>query len=560
MNPIAFCSYPTPTLWLFSENVPPLVYYSHLPLVLVALFLGVFVLIKGRSVLVNQILFGVLAAFAGWVFLDSVFWAANRSDVIMFVWSLQILIEPLVHIGALYMMYVMLYKEDASFNQKILFVILYLPILLMVPTQYSLIGFDVGTCLANEHLFSYYTYLLEVFATIAIVHIATLQYIKAQTQERRTEIILLTTGMILFLLSFSWGAIVGSFTDDWGLAQYGLFGMPIFGGFLAYSIVKFKTFNIRLIGAQALVAGLAVVSGSQYFFSQSKISLILNTISFAFIIIFGGFIIRSVQKEIESREKQQELAGQLQRVNSELAVSNTRLKALSEQKSEFISFATHQLRSPLTAIKGYVSMLLEGDYGKVPNQIKDVLQTIFISTRSQTSIVEDYLNISRIELGTMKYDMIQLDFREVVQSAIDELKASLDEKKLESKFEFIPDEPFTVSADPDKIKQVIMNITDNAIKYTDSGHIYLALIKDSAANTLKLKVEDTGVGIREDVLPKLFQKFTRAPKASEANIHGTGLGLYIAREIVMAHGGKIWAESAGEGKGSKFYVELPLVK
>jgi signal transduction histidine kinase len=112
-----------------------------------------------------------------------------------------------------------------------------------------------------------------------------------------------------------------------------------------------------------------------------------------------------------------------------------------------------------------------------------------------------------------------------------------------------------------------MNTVDNSIKYTPEGSIALSLEKmvakdgpNAGKSVVRFKVADTGVGIRADVIPKLFQKFSRAPKASEANIHGTGLGLFIAKEIMIAHGGRVWAESAGEGKGSQFYVEVPEVK
>jgi signal transduction histidine kinase len=117
-----------------------------------------------------------------------------------------------------------------------------------------------------------------------------------------------------------------------------------------------------------------------------------------------------------------------------------------------------------------------------------------------------------------------------------------------------------VKADPDKLKQVLMNTVDNSVKYTEKGSIAVSVAKDEADDSIVFKVSDTGVGIEADVIPKLFQKFSRANNANEANIHGTGLGLYIARDIMNAHGGRIWAESEGVGKGSQFYVEIPESK
>lgn len=560
MNPIAFCSYPEPLWLIISENVPKLVYYSHLPIFIIAIVIGFYVLLKGPKLLINQILFSVLFFFSLWVFLDSVFWATNRSDVVMFVWSLQILIEPLVHIGALYLIYVLIRQKDVSFKVKLGFFLLYLPIILAVPTRFTLSGFDVSECLAVEHMFSYYTYVIEIIATLFIVHFATNEYITVKSKIKRKELIFIATGVIFFLLSFSWGALVGSFTEDWNLAQYGLFGMPIFAAFLAYSIVRFKTFNIKLVGAQALIATLAAITGSQFFFITDNLGVILVSISFSLILIFGYLLIRGIKRELEAKEKIETLARQLQTVNTDLASANTKLKILDQQKTEFISFATHQLRSPLTAIKGMSSLILEGDMGPVPEKIKETVEDIYTSVRTQVTIVEDYLNMSRIELGTMKYDMVNLDCKHVLDEAVNELKQSIDAKNLELKLNINHEETHPIHADHGKFKQVIMNTIDNSIKYTPSGSITVSLEKDSKNHMIRIKISDTGVGIRQDVMPKLFQKFTRAPNASVANIHGTGLGLYIAKEIITAHNGRIWAESEGEGKGSQFYIEIPEAK
>ncbi|HEU0080454.1 MAG TPA: HAMP domain-containing sensor histidine kinase [Candidatus Paceibacterota bacterium] len=259
-------------------------------------------------------------------------------------------------------------------------------------------------------------------------------------------------------------------------------------------------------------------------------------------------------KNINSEEKARE---KIEKLAAELDTKNTRLLELDKQKTEFISFATHQLRSPLTAMKGNASLILEGDFGPVSDGVKGVVQTIYTSIRTMINIVEDYLNVSRIELGTMKYDLRDMDFRDLVKEVAREQQPNIEAKGLKWSVDVDESQPYKIKADPDKFKQVLMNTIDNSVKYTPEGSIAISLRrKDGKA---LFAVKDTGVGIRADVMPKLFQKFSRAPKASEANIHGTGLGLFIAREIVTAHGGRVWAESAGEGQGSQFYVEVPVV-
>lgn len=159
----------------------------------------------------------------------------------------------------------------------------------------------------------------------------------------------------------------------------------------------------------------------------------------------------------------------------------------------------------------------------------------------------------------MKYNFNNLDFRNIVNEVVAELKPSIDKAGLQINVNIDDTQNYPISADPDKFKQVIMNVIDNAVKYTPAGSINVALEKHNSPKTILFKSKDTGVGISPEVLPKLFAKFKRSNTANKANIYGTGLGLYIAKEIVTAHKGKIWAESEGEGKGSTFCVEVPEI-
>jgi len=213
------------------------------------------------------------------------------------------------------------------------------------------------------------------------------------------------------------------------------------------------------------------------------------------------------------------------------------------------------MRGPVPAIKGYASMMRDGDYGEVPARIKGTVDIIFESSNALTTVVQDFLDISRIEQGRMKYELTVFDFSKLVQSVGEELAPVGERRGLRVKLEIEPN--IIVEADTGKMRQIIGNLIDNAIKYTSRGHIIVSL-KKSGANA-RLEVKDTGVGIRPETLPKLFQKFSRAEDASKANVLGTGLGLYAAKKLLEAQSGTIWAESEGEEKGSTFSVELPSV-
>lgn len=231
------------------------------------------------------------------------------------------------------------------------------------------------------------------------------------------------------------------------------------------------------------------------------------------------------------------------------------LAKLDQLKSEFLSVASHQLRAPITAIRGYVSLILEGNYGMPTEPMKEPLERIEESARGMANSIEDYLNISRIEQGRMKYEKSNFDMVEITQKVVNELSPAASRKGLT--LSLIPSgEPLMVNADVGKIKQIISNLIDNAIKYTEKGSIAVTLARGRGG--ARVTISDTGVGIVPNEINGLFEKFRRARNANKVNTSGTGLGLYVAKQLIEGHGGIIRAESEGAGKGSTFIVELPV--
>ncbi len=321
---------------------------------------------------------------------------------------------------------------------------------------------------------------------------------------------------------------------------------------IGYAILRYNLFDLKAVITELLMFCIWISLLLRTIFASDTSDLIINISLLVIVVIIGLLLIRSVRKEIKTREYMENLAKSLEE-------ANIRLKELDQQKSEFVSLASHQLRGPLTAVKGYASMLLDGDFGTIDKpEIKDAIDKIYTSTQSLVVLVADYLDVSRIEQGRMQYDFTNFDMRQLVDTVGTELEPNIQRAKLTYQFDYNPHEKFTVNADIGKIKQVIGNIIDNAIKYTPKGGIHVWLAKNG--KRILLTISDTGVGIRPDVLPRLFEKFTRAPDASKTNIMGTGLGLYVARKMIEAHGGRIWAESPGAGKGSSFFIELEALQ
>ncbi len=324
----------------------------------------------------------------------------------------------------------------------------------------------------------------------------------------------------------------------------------------AYSSLQYKMFNVKTIATEILVFGLWIFILVRTILFVRSTDQIIEGMLLLVTIIFGIYLIISVNKEVSQRERIELLATDLEK-------ANVRLTELDRQKSEFVSFATHQLRAPLTAMKGYASLVLEGDMGVITKETKEAVGRIFESTNTLTNIVDDYLNVTRIELGTMKYAFETIDLKTLIEDVIAELKPNID-KATNVKFLFGAENSGTdyrITADRDKLKQVIANLIDNSLKYTPKGSVGVSLSFNRAKHKFVFMIKDTGIGIAPETLPHLFNKFSRASNANKTNIKGTGLGLFVAKEMVTAHHGTIRAESMGEGKGSSFIVELePFAK
>lgn len=246
-----------------------------------------------------------------------------------------------------------------------------------------------------------------------------------------------------------------------------------------------------------------------------------------------------------------------QKVNeatARLRVANRNLKALDKAKDEFISMASHQLRTPLTTIKGYLSMILEGDAGEINTQEKEFLNYAFEGAERMVALISDLLNVSRLSAGRFVIERKPTDLVAVTADEVRQLKTHADAKSLELMFTPPQGKVPLVNLDEGKTRQVIMNFIDNAIYYTKTGGVYVTLRYESSK--VKLQVRDTGIGVPETAKKKLFTKFYRAENAQIARPDGTGLGLYLAKRVVDGQGGSIIFESK-EGQGSTFGFSLP---
>jgi signal transduction histidine kinase len=259
-----------------------------------------------------------------------------------------------------------------------------------------------------------------------------------------------------------------------------------------------------------------------------------------------------------SLEVIKEMNGQLQqRITAavdELQHSNNQLHDLDKAKEEFVSLASHQLRTPLTSVKGYISMVLEGDAGKITKVQRQLLSEAFTSSERMVRLINDFLNVSRIQTGKFLIDPVETDLVKVVRQEVEALQSAAKARGIKLKT-VVPPNPVVLSLDEEKIRQVIMNFIDNALYYSKAQTETVVSLSVSPREA-RLEVRDQGIGVPMKQQAQLFTKFFRADNARKQRPDGTGVGLYLAKKVIDSHGGKLIFSST-EGKGSTFGFKLP---
>lgn len=515
-----------------------LIPYSHAPVIVVSLLLGFFVLVNNRKLKSAKILFFLSLLFSLWVTFSMISWISSNSVSIMFFWSLFGMVDSLIFLTSFYLVFSFLNKNDLRFLYKVLLLILVLPIILLTPTTYNLISFNFNGCYANDNLFFNYIFVVKAILALLLLITAIYRYFTTEDRQEKRQILLMSLGISFFLLAFFLFGYLADTYEKYILEIWGVFSMTIFMAIIAVLIVKFKAFDIKLLGAQALVWSSIILIGSELFFVESNVNKILVTITLVISSILGLILVRSVKKEVALRE--------------ELERANTNQESL-------IHFISHQLKGFFTKSKMIFAGIIEDDFEKSSDVLKDVAKEGLLSDNNAVSMIQDILGASNYKKGTIAYNLKDVDLAEIVRAVCSGFIKEIKEKGLELKLN-ISNKPVMVLADVIQITQVIKNLVDNSIKYTPSGSLTVSLNNKNieGENRVVFEIEDTGVGLSESDKNKLFTEGGKGEESMKMNVNSTGYGLYIVKKIVENHGGKIWAESDGRGKGSRFFVVLPM--
>jgi signal transduction histidine kinase len=489
---------------------------------------------------------------------DVVAWTSSNYNLVTFSWAPLDYINIIFYLLGGYFFAVLVRGGDIPLWQKCSLFLITLPAWFITATSQSIVEFNQPMCEAfNNTTLTTYKLLIEFFVVGFIVVLIIKNYKKSDSTKRR-QMLSVGGALILFFSVFSVTEYISSQTGIYEINLYSLFVLPVFLAIIIYSVTSLKIFQLRFFGTQLLIYVLLIMVGSQFFFLQNSTDKTLTLVTFALSLTFSYFLMKTIRREAEARARIEQLAEQLEKSNLSLADANEKLKGLDKLKNEFLSLASHQLRSPLTAIKGYASMLTEGSFGSLEGKQDEAVKRIYASAQGLVNVVEDLLNVSKIEQGGMKYEFMPTDLNGLVTQLVGEMKIPAENKQLAFSADIPAYDKLMVNADPVKLKQVFLNLVDNSIKYTQTGFVHIKLFRDEDAGTITFSVTDSGVGVSPETKAKLFEKFSRG-EGGKLNTGGSGLGLYLAREIARAHKGDVVIDSEGLGKGSTFSVTLPAV-
>jgi signal transduction histidine kinase len=401
------------------------------------------------------------------------------------------------------------------------------------------------------------------FATIVIISTCLIikEYRLATDKDNKRQLMYVLTAQIF---GFG-GAFTDFFPQVFNVYPFGNYFVILYVIFISYAALKHHLFNMRVIATELLTFSIWAFLLVKTLLSNTYGDFVLNGVILTAVVIAGILLIRSVIREVEQREKIEKIEKEIERAyevekrGHELEKkANEELKLLDKSKNQFLMQAQHDLRTPLTLIRGYCDLLIGGTFGKQSKETAEVLEKIEVVTENKIKDINNFLDVSQFQLGKKIISLKPgVELNPILQEISEVLSSTAKEKGIYLKLEK-PKGMIAIEADREKLKAAIFNIVDNSIKYTPKGGV---TIKTEINGSVKISIVDTGIGISKERIKTLFDTaFERGEDAKKTFAAGMGIGLYLSSQIVKAHNGKIWVESDGKEKGSTFFVELPIKK
>ncbi len=389
---------------------------------------------------------------------------------------------------------------------------------------------------------------------------------------------------LVILLTTIFAPLLGTFA----LFGLGPASLVVVIGLIGQMILKETSYDTRLTMGRFVVSIVSAAAGLRILFSSTGLSVLLNIIFLAAILYIGRLLLRNIQGQVhQDNTHQREVASlkdeiekihasmghlekSLEKAGRDVLDATDHFEKLAEKKDQFLAFALRQIHKPLATISGQTGFIADGHFGEVGEAVKGVLNTVTLSSSHGISTVQKFLDAILLkpaknhESATDMTDATDFDVRTLAKEVLTEYEQRIERVGL--KVNFVADQKeCMVNGEREHIRQVIRNLLDNAIRHSpsetpDGGIGWIVLEVAHEGRKVTISVTDKGVGLSKGDASKLFQRFAQSGGLDDDGVIGMGLGLYVSAVIVEAHRGKIWAESLGLGKGTTFFVQLPVVK
>jgi len=525
--------------------------FTVLPLAcaIFVLLFGLFVFTKNVRSRIHQLMFGFCLSMFMWMlgtFFLFGFRHANPESAIFwdrFVYAGVVFMPSLMHHFSLIFSKQKGQKKLLIFNYLLSFFFLFISRTTLFVDDLYIYQWGAHT---QARLF-HHIFLGYFFIGTGIFFVNLFKYFRGLTNKQSR------TQTLYVFLSFAIVIFIGGTAYLYGYGIDTKFPFAYFSGFifpilLFYAVSRHHLLGSKVLGTEVLVSSAVFVLLIEVFLSESLLAIIARIIFALLVASIGVLLIQSVKREVAKSKELSQLADSLEQ-------ANIRLKELDRQKTEFLSIVSHQLRTPLSIIKGYIELIEDGAFGKITKKTKQTLTKMDESNERLVKLIDEFLDITRIEQGRTKYSFDQCSMNDLIDSVVKELKDRAENKRLSIVWKRSKNTD-KVYMDEEKIRHVVFNFVDNAIKYSPKGKINISL--ETQKGFVVVRVKDKGFGFGKKDEANFFQKFYRGENVRGTNVNGTGLGIYVCRKFIEKHDGKVWGISPGSGKGSEFGFQLPI--
>lgn len=515
------------------------------------LYIGVITTYHDKKSATNKLFAGISLATVVWSFAN--YFSLAPTIFSPLVWIRLVVFFAVPHVVLFYFFTRNFPKPEFTVPKFELYGVSIIGVFMMVLTLTPLIFSGLSTTQAGFTplpgklipLFGIFVVTVLVASIVQIVK----KYIHADDTDKKSWSSMLIGFILSYTLLIVTNFILVNLKGDTSFVLYApLFMLPSIAG-TAYSILRYRLLNVKAIATEVLVFIILSITLVQVALSQTTIQFVSNSVLFCAFFITGIFLIKSVLKEVEQRER-------LEILTRELEDANKNLEDLIKQRESLVHLVTHKVKGSFTRSKYIFAGLLDGTFGEISEEVKKRAEQGIESDNMGIETVDLVLSVANMQKGIVKYDMKIVNLKELVEKTISEKKISVEAKglKLETK---MAEDVYNVTGDSFWLKEAINNLIENSIKYTKAGLITVGLEKKE--NKVLLYVKDTGVGITPEDKKNLFTEGGRGKDSVKVNVDSTGYGLYSIKLIVEAHKGRVWVKSEGEDKGSQFFVELNAV-